>query len=349
MKTQPLYGIAVLALGLLVGACSSTGDNAEIPGLLDSRDEAAIAENLVLTIAQVPSLSPLINTVQMSPPVTSFGKRVASLLADNGYGIQTVDGDTGEFFVRYREEEIRSELGLETSFVVAIGDVSVARSFDLSESNNPVPISPLFVAGAPEFDIVLNDEVFENVSSEVSYALFDDVSSPQVFDFDTQTTQAITSDDDVITITGVANNNATPAGTQALSPESIIRRNVYDIVESNFADIFVDYDDVKSEVLVFGNDSMRLGDNNKRIVQQYVELFNPETDLVSIIGCSHGNTAVRNGNAVLAVGRANRVKEAFLFAGLDDEKVLEEGCWAGEYHERMPRRGVLLTLKRRAG
>jgi hypothetical protein len=344
MKTQTINRIAVLSLGLLVSACSTMGDRASAT---DKRAEAAIAENLVLTIAQVPSLSPLLNTVQMSPPITTFGERVASLLADSGYGIQTVDGDTGEFFVRYREEEISSELGVETSYVVAIGNVSVARSFDLSGGEDPRPVSPLFVAGAPEFDISLNDDVFAQVDADVSYALFDESTSPTVIDFDTQTAQVISDQSEGVTVTGVSTNNATPI--QVAAPQVRVKENVFHLLESNFAGIFEDYDNVKSEILVFGNDSMRLGEGNKRIVQQYVEAFNPETDLVSIIGCSHGNTAVRNGNAVLAVGRANRVKEAFLFAGLDDTKVLEEGCWAGEYHDSMPRRGVLLTLKRRAG
>ena len=43
---------------------------------------------------------------------------------------------------------------------------------------------------------------------------------------------------------------------------------------------------------------------------------------------SHGKSELKNGNSVLAVGRANRVKEAFVFAGVDNGKVLDQGCWA---------------------
>lgn len=340
MKFPESRGLLGLLLVLSLTAC---GTQAIRGGEVSSAGEAMVAENLVLALAQVPALNPLINTVQMSPPNTTFGERVAALLADSGYGIQTVDGDTGEFYVRYREETIRSELGLETSFLVAIGDISAARSFDTAERDKPVPLSPLFIAGAAEFDVVIDDSPFGPGANDVSYAQFDDVARPQVFDFDTQTAVLDEASPEV-TIAGVPGVSEAPQGSGI-----VVKENVYNRISSNYVEVFRDYDDVRSEVLIFENDSMRLGDANKRTVQQYVDAFNPDTDLVSIIGCSHGNTAVRNGNAVLAVGRANRVKEAFLFAGLEGTKVLEEGCWAGDYHETMPRRGVLLTLKRRAG
>ncbi len=37
-----------------------------------------------------------------------------------------------------------------------------------------------------------------------------------------------------------------------------------------------------------------------------------------------------------------------MLAGIDSDKVLEEGCWAGVYYDEvMPRRGVVVTIKRR--
>lgn len=130
---------------------------------------------------------------------------------------------------------------------------------------------------------------------------------------------------------------------------SSVKANFYDTLVSHYDDVFTDYEDVDQSILVFPNDSLRLGDDNKLIIEQYVEAMNPETDLMSVIGCSHGNTEVSNGNSLLALGRANRVKEALLFSGLEHDKILEEGCWASEtFDDVMPRRGVVLTLKRRA-
>lgn len=129
---------------------------------------------------------------------------------------------------------------------------------------------------------------------------------------------------------------------------SSVKPNFYDTLVSHYDDVFTDYEDVDQSILVFPNDSLRLGDDNKLIIEQYVEAMNPETDLMSVIGCSHGNTEINNGNSLLALGRANRVKEALLFSGLEHDKILEEGCWASEtFDDVMPRRGVVLTLKRR--
>lgn len=69
--------------------------------------------------------------------------------------------------------------------------------------------------------------------------------------------------------------------------------------------------------------------------------------MISVVGCSHGNTALKGGNEALAIGRANRVKEALLYAGVESKKVLEEGCWANIHYDDLPRRGVVIELKRK--
>lgn len=143
----------------------------------------------------------------------------------------------------------------------------------------------------------------------------------------------------------VSQSVAAPQGNDA---QVMIKQNMYDSKESNYSNLLTDYEEVEQSVLVFPNDSLLLGDANKQIIEQYVDSMDPSTDVLSVIGCSHGQTAINNGNSLLALGRANRVKEAFLFSGVDHTDVLEEGCWAPTlYDEVMPRRGVLLTLKRR--
>ena len=118
-------------------------------------------------------------------------------------------------------------------------------------------------------------------------------------------------------------------------------------LESNYVDVFTGYEDLEQSILVFPNDSLSLGDTNKLIIEQYVEMMDPATDILSVIGCSHGQTDINNGNSVLALGRAHRVKEALLFSGVEHDQVLDEGCWAPEAFDAMPNRGVVLTLKRR--
>jgi len=125
--------------------------------------------------------------------------------------------------------------------------------------------------------------------------------------------------------------------------------NMYDTGKSRYDDIFQSYEVISSDVLVFPNDSLVLGVVNKQSVKQLIEVFNPSTDLVSVIGCSHGKSKIKNGNAYLANNRAFRVKEEFVAFGMDDKHVLEEGCWAGTPFAKMPARGVLVQHKRLKG
>jgi len=101
-----------------------------------------------------------------------------------------------------------------------------------------------------------------------------------------------------------------------------------------------------SGVLVFPNDSLRLGAANKSYIVNLAKTFDPETEIFSVIGCSHGKSAIENGNEILANGRANRVKEALMLAGVGEQYIYDEGCWAPQvFDDVMPRRGVLLTRK----
>ena len=136
-----------------------------------------------------------------------------------------------------------------------------------------------------------------------------------------------------------------PIRTAAPAP---VRANLYDTRRSAFASVLAGYETLDKRVMVFGNDSLVLGADNKRLARALAGRFDPATDLVSLIGCSHGATALTDGNETLALGRAARVKEELTLAGIDPELVLDEGCWAGEHFERMPARGVVVTHKRRS-
>lgn len=125
-------------------------------------------------------------------------------------------------------------------------------------------------------------------------------------------------------------------------------QNVFDLGGSNFQNLLTEHEVVKEQILTFANDSMRLGQLNKQLINQLVDAFDPETDMFSVIGCSMGPTAVEGGNAALALGRADRVVDALRFAGVESKQILDEGCWAGDGSlESLPRRGVVLTLNRR--
>ena len=93
-----------------------------------------------------------------------------------------------------------------------------------------------------------------------------------------------------------------------------------------------------------------MGSENKARLSAMLDDFNAQSDVLSVIGCSMGATNHAGGQEALTRGRASRVRDELLYADIPEENILEEGCWAEEaYDQRMPRRGVVVTLKRRLG
>jgi len=323
-------GVALLLLtGASVSGCALFGLQ---DGDGNEPDPALIADNLVNTLTQLPELDPARTTVQVSAPNTVFGRHVVAGLDDAGYGIQAVAEDQGTHYVRYRAERAETERGERTRYRVAIGAVSVERDYRVV-SGDTLPGSAQRVGGAEARELTLNDELFAGEPlADFTMASFEP--GPNLSGEDEP---------------GMAAANVAPVAPARASVESeaLVRQNLFELRRSNYAPLFSEYEDIRADTLIFANDSLVLGEANKRLVAEYVRALDPATDVLSVIGCSHGRSAIDNGNELLAIGRANRVKEALMFAGLDHDQVLEEGCWAGTYHEVFPRRGVVLTLKRR--
>jgi len=241
-------------------------------------------------------------------------------LAARGYGLRvstTLGGRDNVSHVAERDGDG------EITRTVSFGNAQLRRRFVQRSDGQWVPTSSLFIRGAD--------------ASRVTLAGTDDGSRARSF-----ATDAPDSPDPVIVTAG---DGSGPIAT-TLSGTPPAPRNVAEIGRSNYAGVFEDHADVEELILVFPDDSMVLGVDNKRLIRETVARVDPQRDLFSILGCSFGRTAIDNGNEVLATGRANRVKEALIVAGVPGERVLDEGCWAGAPAENFPGRGVVLTIKR---
>ena len=303
-----------------------------------SPDYMLISDNLVNTASQFPHLNPHLATVQVGKPVTGFDEHVHKELAKRGYKITEIGADDGNNVVKSQIRKIADKNGASQNlYILSIGDVSVERSYE-TLANKTMPISEQVVRGSDERPVALNDDIFEVPNSSYSKVSFKDVDAKDI--------DGSAAEDDFEPVTA-----SSPVGTGLwnVPKPNVVKRNIYETLVSNYNEVFSAYQDVEQIVLVFPNDSLLLGEENKGTIERFVDLMDPDTDVLSVIGCSHGNTSIENGNSLLALGRANRVKEAFLFSGVDHTKVLEEGCWAPEtFGDVMPHRGVVLTLKRRA-
>ena len=347
MKLQRLARPLVLILPFVLSACASLQTVKDTPTL----DENVIAENLLYTLSTLEEVSPWQTAVQVSRPSTEFGEHIESGLVELGYAVRRVSADQGQHYVRYASEQVRNETGEFIRYRVAIGNVSVERFYDLDGAVT-YPISTITVNGAAIQDVSINDEIFSKRDSTFTSASFirSDGSNIQLADNSAPTSSYVDestgfNEPSFDVPSNEAAGRLSVAAAATLDPAS--KQNMYETGHSNFSSVFVNYDDVKRVILEFPNDSLYLGEDIRGIIARYANSIRSDEDVISLIGCSHGKSDLNNGNSLLALGRANRVKEELLSVGVKDEQVLDEGCWAPvHFDEKMPRRGVVMTLKR---
>ena len=284
-----------------------------------------ISANLVNTLGMLDSINEITTTFQMLKPETDFGKAVYKTIESEGYGVQLVSGDLGSDFLRYKAELSQTENGILESYSLSVGDINVERQYAVIDGNT-VPTSPVRVRS--------NETIYDEVDDAIFTAL-NDPSVSSIVQVKTNVSQP-----------QVKRLDQTPK-QRAFGFLPPTDSNVHDLQESNFAELFGSYYDIEQQTLFFPNDSLRLGNENKKKLAALAKRIDPETDIISVIGCSHGKSRIANGNQVLAEGRTQRVAESLMIAGLDPELILDEACWASEYWDEMaPRRGVMVTHKR---
>ncbi len=318
-------------LALTTSACSIISANLPFKDSPANEDYALISRSLLDAVSQYPELDSSVATVQVASPENDFERQILEQLEKRGYQSESASSNNNANRVKASVREIGDSVGQAYPlYTMSIGKVSVERQFKVVDGK-PMPASELIVRGASSRDIALNDAELFGLPPEsaLSAVAFKQANSFALHD--------LLNPEPPSALSGLWNRSSpTP-----------VRANIYDSQESNYSSVFIEYEDVESEILVFPNDSLQLGEVNKVIIERFVDQMDAETDILSVIGCSHGQTNISNGNSVLALGRANRVKEALMFSGVAHDKVLEEGCWAPvEFDEVMPSRGVVLTLKR---
>ena len=344
----------------------------------DDAAERRVAADLVEVLARVeavaPARAPLVRvTAQSGEP--AFARALSAALEGTGYAL--ADGDAGDASgpalpVGYVVQRGAGDGGERTAtYTVALGDVQARRSWSLGAGTDGAadgaadwePASPLYVRGADVATIAPAAPASGAGSGAATDA--DRPAAVEIASVSTPVARRVPPGAAAPAGAGDASPDASAASRIAIDPatgrpvyggltrEALggaplpTERNVMDLGGSNFADLFVDYADVAERILVFGNDSERLGADNKAIVAAVAEDFDAARDVFSIVGCSLGPTSLPNGNERLALGRANRVKEELVAAGVPSERIVDEGCWAGDSSARFPSRGVVLTHKRR--
>jgi len=312
-----------------------------------SADRARVARDLVSALKQIEGLDPSATGFVMNTPKEPFARALSQALIDSRYEVELVNDPQGDNIVNYDIKPASGSVDAIT-IIVSVDRTRIKRDYRKVDGRTK-PASSLFVLGANPDNIILDSAIFDDSSSKTKITTaaantndaYGSVDLPPLIDVPAATeTEAVTTRD-----TAPATSFAIRSRTKPLQQ----KRNIYDIGESNFVEVLKSYQDVDRRVLVFANDSMRLGDSNKWFVKTMAKKFDKEKDAFSVIGCSFGYSKIKNGNALLALGRAHRVKEELLRNGVPEGSILDEGCWSGGENDRdLPSRGVLLVLKRRS-
>jgi len=275
-----------------------------------------IAEDLVAALVQLPELSPQRTPLVTDAPDSRFAVRLLGALQDAGYELRlAADGPADDAIATRLSWRIvapsdRSPISPWT-FTLKAGRVELQRRYRTDE-HGVRPASTMRLNGADATGLRLDERAFGQQAG----------------------------------IPATAPVIASAARSQAQAIPTAKAPNLFLTGVSRHAGRLSGHRVVRSTVLVFPNDSLRLGLNNKRAAADIVARFDPARDLLSVIGCSHGATALPDGNRRLALGRAERVSDEFQRAGIRADRILDEGCWAGQGHATMPPRGVVVTHHR---
>lgn len=335
-----------------------------------------VSSDFINALKQLPDTPPANTTVALLQSSSSdvFIQSMYRALERNGYGTRWVEDGDSPFLLQYRKDsETQNKLTVRDVYEVAVGFVEMRRTYLTDAGNKVRPASPLYVRGTDASNIRLNDDIFDTPANK-PVAKIDSVQGKGENSLVTgsvtgsatgsqtgSSTALSASDGYTVTLQDgtVLPPEANPlSGTVASGyPANVIAmplvalprvENVFELGVSNFEDVLAGYRKVSEKVMTFPNDSLRMGPANKVLIDNLVERFDSQQDLFSVVGCSLGPTDVIGGNAALALGRASRVVESLLFAGVPPERILDEGCWAGHSPDKtLPSRAVVLTLNRK--
>ncbi|MBX2882262.1 MAG: hypothetical protein KTR32_20105 [Granulosicoccus sp.] len=323
---------------------------AKLESSVSEIDRAIILDHLSI-IAQV--FDPVSTTMQVTNNDNDARLRLfTSLLAAEGYGIQRVSADQGANYFSYSRKEMDDEGPDLIEFVTRIGTVEITRQYS-HPSGSVVPASrfrlsgtrtPVQVDQAQIENVRIADTTLSTVSYIASMGL--DEQAPIISLVTPEVVSQITEQS-----TGTPSIPAadpTEPTRQALNSSRVEVNNLFYADTSTFSSILSDFEKVKKMTVIFGNDSLVLGDTNKTLIGKFVDTNIRDGDIITLVGCSNGQTALEMGNEGLALGRARRVTEELMASGLSRDRILDEGCWAPvSAGEKFPARGVVIELWRR--
>ncbi|MEE9335107.1 MAG: hypothetical protein V3U65_13545 [Granulosicoccaceae bacterium] len=349
-----ICALSISSVGVVLTGCNAfkvkpAGSNVVAASQAQAnKSDELIAIDLVNALVQFKGMHPSVAQLSMTPPTTGFSSALQAVLSAAGYSLSGQVQQNAHKVTSVTTLGATEKTGHHRTYILSVGEIKIKRDYFLQD-RGVTPSSNLYIQGADASQIVLHDNLF-NESTVPLVADSAPVTPVQAEPVAVIDAPASTTPDAVATTLPLPSTQpaaSRPSRDLLVQEARTSSENMYERGGSNFNQVFEEFYDVKSLTVVFANDSLRLGDAGKTSINRFLSTFDRDTDVVSVVGCSHGRTSLIDGNKRLAIGRATRVAEALINAGVQQEKILNEGCWAPRpFDEVFPRRGVVLTLKR---
>jgi len=324
-----LFSVSVLFLSACASVQKPLADK-QTPSTLAATDFVANIEAMLN-----PRQS--LRTLHMPSNSTDFGHALRIKLREAGYHL--VAAETADSLgVSYEVSSLQSEQGASSDYRVAVGPMKLQRTY-VQDATGIYPAT------------AMSTEIVQTTTDSIAndpFAQLLDAQQGSVTAVATQSTNDNIAEQTQVAAVALADRaNITPDLPASL--DGIERLNMYKTRESSFAKFTLGYKGVSKQILDFPNDSLTMSSDVENELYALSQLFRADTDVFSVIGCSHGKTKLENGNALLAVGRSKRVAQYLVEQGIPVNRILDEGCWAPVHFDgAMPRRGVVVELKRKA-
>lgn len=329
----------------------------------------AVADDFALSLTTLidPGIPLYIET-----PQNRFGFSAALRKSIQRQGFTMVDEMSAKALpVSYSIESVAYEKGASERYEVKVGPLLMAQEYQ-RDSEGIYPVSGLAVTNAAAEEALLQGAQVTQVDQVARPAKADGLAGQSIVDasavnasvlkegatnntdasltassgraavVEAKTSMPNATDPFAALVTADASATAAVAPVPEPTPVTpqlpatlayIERKNMYETRVSAFSEFTSEYNSVRKQVLIFPNDSLRITPRVRSALDRLSQEFRPGSDVLSVIGCSHGNTDLDNGNALLAVGRSKRVKRYLADQGVPRNRILDEGCWSPLHFE----------------
>lgn len=306
--------------------------------VMSELSEEIVAQDFVSVVSQVPQFSSLDTRFILSGSNRPFTDALTSQLAREGYGstidngsaVQVGQGVIHETTYSPFNSNVESDIERIATVNISLGDIKFMRRYAVLSRGDIKPVSPMLSIGVNSNSYSVDDTIF--------FTSIPDANTPVVAQQNAKTIQ------------NEVKSRTETVAVKSLSPGPLPlneTQNYREIGESNYTEIFDTYTLIDKYVIEFGNDSTELSSGEELILDIALRKYNPATDIISIIGSSHGQSSTPNAQKELAQGRVEQVHEILLERDIPRDSVYSESSWASTYYDDvLPRRGVVFQLLR---